>query len=101
VHVDHFKPEAGDPLHEPGESSLIGQLCAKSRRARADGDFAIVELCAKCGARLPCESDLIYMWSHQDYASRLLVQRAASVPGAGVCVITLSRVTWDPDIAGA
>jgi hypothetical protein len=29
VHVDHFQPEAGDPLHEPGESSLIGQLSAK------------------------------------------------------------------------
>jgi hypothetical protein len=41
------------------------------------------------------------MWSHQGYASRLLVQRAASVPGAGVCVITLSRVTWDPAISGA
>lgn len=65
MHVDHFKPEAGDPLHEPGESSLVGQLCVKACGARVYGDLAVIELCAKCGARLPYESDLIHLWSHQ------------------------------------
>jgi hypothetical protein len=59
VHVDQFKPEAGDPLQEPGEGCLIGQLSAKGRRARADGDLAVVEFRAQCSARLAAERDLV------------------------------------------
>ena len=70
VHVDHFQPEAGDPLHEPGESSLIGQLSAKCCGARADGDLAVLELRPQCGARLTRESDLVYLWSHRGHASQ-------------------------------
>ena len=44
VHVDHFEPEAGDPVHEPGEGSLIGQFGAKRRRAPAEGDLTVVKL---------------------------------------------------------
>jgi len=44
--VYQFKPEAGDPLQEPGKGCLIGQLGAKGGRARADGDLAVVEFCA-------------------------------------------------------
>jgi len=46
MHVDQFKPEAGDPQQEPGEGCLIWQLGAKGRRARANGDLAVVEFCA-------------------------------------------------------
>ena len=44
VQVDDFEPETGYPLHEPGQGGLIGQLGAKSRRARTDGNRAVVEL---------------------------------------------------------
>jgi len=57
--VDQFKPEAGDPLHEPGQGGLIWQLGAKGCRARAYGDLAVVEFCAYGGARLTGESDLV------------------------------------------
>src|SRR6516162_11216524 len=70
VHVDHFQPEAGDPLHEPRESSLVGQLSAESCGARADGDLAVLELRPQCGARLTRESDLVYLWSHGGHASQ-------------------------------
>ena len=48
VQVHHFKSEAeaADPLHQPHEGTLIGQLGAKGRRARAYGDRAVVEFCA-------------------------------------------------------
>src|SRR5215831_1548593 len=69
VHVDHLQPEAGDPLHEPGESSLIGQLSAKGRGARADGDLTVLELRPQRGTRLAGEGDLVYLWSHQGHAS--------------------------------
>jgi hypothetical protein len=57
--VDHFKPEAGDALHEPGEGCRIWQLGAKGCRARAYGDLAVVEFRAQRGARLAGEGDLI------------------------------------------
>ena len=31
VHIDHFKPQAGDPLQQPSEGSPIGQLGAENR----------------------------------------------------------------------
>jgi hypothetical protein len=59
AHVDHFKPEADDPLHEPGKGCLIWQLGAKGCGARADGDLAVVEFRAQRGTCLAPESDLI------------------------------------------
>jgi len=41
-HVDHFKPEAGDPEHKPGEGPLVGQLGAKGCCVRVDRDLAVV-----------------------------------------------------------
>jgi hypothetical protein len=61
VHVDQLEAEAGDPLHEPGKGSLIGQLSAKGCGARADSDLAVIELRPQCGARLTRESDLVYL----------------------------------------
>jgi hypothetical protein len=66
MHVDHDKPQADDPLYEPGEGSLVGQLGAEGGRVRARGDLAVVQLCAQRSARLAAESDLICVWSHWD-----------------------------------
>ena len=46
VQVHHFKSEAGDSLHQPHEGTLIWQLGAEGRRARAYGDRAVVKFCA-------------------------------------------------------
>jgi hypothetical protein len=86
--VHHFKPEAGDPLHEAGKGCRIGQFSAKGCAARADGDFAVVELCPQYRARLAREGDLIRSWLHQGDPSRSAVLCAVSVPGARACVIT-------------
>src|SRR5271165_1314235 len=59
VHVDDFKPEVGDPSHEPAEGSLIWQLGAKGCRAGAGTDLAVVEFRAQRRTRLARESDLI------------------------------------------
>lgn len=59
MHVDHLKPEAGDPLQQPGEGCLIGEHGSKGGCSRADGDLAIVEFRAKCAARLAGEGDLV------------------------------------------
>lgn len=61
MHMHHFKPQAGQPLHEPEEGSLIWQLGTKGCRARANGDFAVVEFRAQRGARFAGESDLIFL----------------------------------------
>jgi hypothetical protein len=59
AHVNHLKPEAGDPLHEPGKGSLIRQLGTKGGRARAHGELAVLEYRAQRSAGLAGESDLI------------------------------------------
>jgi hypothetical protein len=59
MHVDHPKPEAGDPQYEPGQGCLVGQLGAKGCYARAYGDLTIIEFRTQCGARLTGERDLI------------------------------------------
>ncbi len=59
VHVDHPKPEAGDPQYEPGQGCLVGQFGAKGCYARAYGDLAIIEFRTQCGARLTGERDFI------------------------------------------
>jgi hypothetical protein len=69
AHLDQFKPEAGDPEHEPGQGRLIGKLGAKGCRARADRDLAVVELGAQCRAGLAGKSDLICSRSHESYIS--------------------------------
>lgn len=68
MQVDHVKPEAGDPLHEPGKGPPIRQFSAQGRGAVAHGDLAVVELRRQRGARLTDESDLIRLWFHQDRA---------------------------------
>src|SRR5690348_11977186 len=47
VHVEDFKPEAYDPLDQPGEGSQVGQLGAQGGRLRARDDLAVVELRAQ------------------------------------------------------
>lgn len=73
MHIDHDKSQADDPLHQPGEGSLVRQLGAEDGRVRACGDLAVVELRAQRSARLATESDLIRVWSHWDYASQSVV----------------------------
>jgi len=73
MYIDHDKPQADDPLYQPGEGSLVRQLGAEDGRVRACGHLAVVELCAQRSARLAAESDLICMWSHWDYASQSVV----------------------------
>jgi len=43
VQVDDFEPESGDPLHQPGQGSLIWQFRAQGCRVRPDADLAVVE----------------------------------------------------------
>jgi hypothetical protein len=80
MHVDHFKPESDDPLHDSPKGSLIWQFGAKGRRARAYDDIAVVEFCAQCRTGLTCESDLVRLWSHQDYASQSADQARHAAP---------------------
>lgn len=54
-----FKSEDIDPLHEPDEGCLVGQLDAKGGHIRAGGDLTVVELGAHRGTRLADEDDLI------------------------------------------
>src|SRR5690242_5429758 len=96
VHVYDVKPQAGNPEHEPGQGGLIGQLSAKGGRARAHVDLAVVEFSADRGAGLAREGDLVSMWTHLFHASKLLIQRAASLAGGAICVITHPGVTCSP-----
>jgi hypothetical protein len=64
VKVDDFKPKAGDPLHQPGEGSRVGQLGTEGGRIRACGDVAVVELCAQRFVGPAGEGYLIRIWSH-------------------------------------
>jgi hypothetical protein len=66
MHVHYLEPEAGDPLHQPEKSGLIGQLGAKGCRARTYCDLAIVKFRAQCGARLSRKSDLVRLRLHQN-----------------------------------
>ena len=43
THVDDLKPEAGDPLHQPGEGSLIWEIGAKGGCAWTYRDLAVVK----------------------------------------------------------
>jgi hypothetical protein len=65
MHVGNFEVEADDPLDEPGQRALIGQIRAKGRCARAHDYFAVVEFCAHRRASPAREGDLVD--SHQDY----------------------------------
>jgi hypothetical protein len=90
--VDDFKPKAGDPLHEPGEGSHVGQFGAKGGRVRAGGDLAVVELCAQRSVCLADESGLICAWWHWITPHSWWLTLAASVPGGRVRVVTRFRV---------
>ena len=59
MQVDYFELEAGDPLHEPGQGCLVGQVGAKGCGAWADGDLAVVEFGAQRGTCLAGEGDLV------------------------------------------
>jgi hypothetical protein len=80
MHVDHFKPEPDDPLHDSPKRSLIWQFGAKGRRARAYDDIAVLEFGGQCRTGLTCESDLVRLWSHQDYASQSADQAGHAAP---------------------
>ena len=80
MQVDHFKTESDDPLHDSPKGSLIWQFGAKGRRARAYDDLAVVKFRAQCRAGLTCESDLVCLWSHQDYPSQSADQARHAVP---------------------
>ncbi len=84
MQVNHFKSQSDDPLDYSPEGSLVWHVCAKGRRARAQGDLAVVELCAQRRAGLTGESDLVRVWSHQVTPRSLLVRRTtrAQVSGA-------------------
>jgi hypothetical protein len=64
VKVNDFRPKAGDPLHEPGEGSRVGQLGTEGGGIRACGDVAVVELCAQRFAGLAGDGYLIRIWLH-------------------------------------
>ena len=66
MHVHYFQPEAGDPLHQPEESSLIGHFGPEGGGARAYGDLAIVEFGEQCRSGLPGERDLVRLRLHQN-----------------------------------
>jgi hypothetical protein len=80
MHVDHFKPQPDDPLHDSPKGSLIWQFGAKGRRARAYDDIAVLEFGGQCRTGLTCESDLVRLWSHQDYASQSADQARHTAP---------------------
>jgi hypothetical protein len=63
--LGNFEVEADDPLDEPGQRALIGQIGAKGGRTCSQDDFTVVEFGAHRRARLAREGDLIH--SHQDY----------------------------------
>jgi hypothetical protein len=91
MHLGNFEVQAEDPLDEPGQRALIGQIRAKSRAARAQDDFAVVEFCAHRRASPAREGDLVH--SHQDYPpSACWFRCLVSVPGAWGRVLTLYRV---------
>ena len=56
VHVDHFKPQLGEPLHEPGQGGLIGQFRAEGSRAAAQAYLAVIEFGLQGAARLDRKS---------------------------------------------
>jgi hypothetical protein len=51
VHVDQLEAQAGDPLQEPVEGALIGQLGSQGGGARAHADLAVVEFRAQHSER--------------------------------------------------
>jgi hypothetical protein len=81
VHVEDLKTEADDPLDQPGQGRLIGQLGAECGRLRARDDLAVVELRTQRSASRAAETDLIREWSHWDYASPSMVNDGVSVSG--------------------
>jgi hypothetical protein len=101
VHVDDFKPEAGDPRYKFGQGRLIWQFGPEGGRARADADLAVSESRAQRGTCLAGESDLICLWPrHEPGLSQSGGSGAASVLGGWVFVTTLPGVSWDHRVLG-
>src|SRR6202008_359655 len=65
AHVDDIESQAVDPLDQAGQGAPVRQLRPEGGGARPYGDFAVLELRAERGARLPEKSDLISLWLHQ------------------------------------
>ena len=80
MHMRHFKPEAGDPAYEAAEGGLICQFGAKGCRARASGEFAVVEIPRSVVHAWPVKVISYACGRTQKTPRGLLVQRAASVP---------------------
>src|SRR6185437_4672294 len=59
AHVDYIESQAVDPLDQAGQRAPIRQFGPEGGAAGPYGDFAVVELRAERGARLPEKSDLI------------------------------------------
>ena len=59
AHVDDIESQAVDPFDQAGQSAPIRQLGPEGGGAGPYGDFAVVELRAERGARLPEKRDLI------------------------------------------
>jgi hypothetical protein len=89
MHIDHFKPEAGDPLQQPSEGSLIGQFGAENRGTATYSDFAVIEFRAQCTARLAGERDLVCPWSHGVNSLAISCSRI---------VYSLYQSAWPPDL---
>jgi len=59
AHVDYIESQTVDPLDQAGQSASIRQFGPEGGGTGPYGDFAVVELRAERGARLPEKSDLI------------------------------------------
>jgi hypothetical protein len=77
VQVDDFQPEAGDPLYQPGQGSLIGQLGAEGCHAWAGADLAVVECRAQRGACLARKVISYVVIAPPGHAPRRLLVRCA------------------------
>ena len=93
VHIEDFQSKAGDPVHEPDQGRLVGQLNAKGRRAGAHDDLAVVEFRAQHPARLAGEGSLISSRLRHVTPRILPVRTFTNVPAIPVRVATPSRVT--------
>ena len=70
AHVDHVEAKAADPLHEPGQCALVGELRPQGRGSMAHRHLAVVEFRAQRRSRLPKEGDLICLRPHRVTTSR-------------------------------
>ena len=89
MHIDNLKPEAGDPLQQPGEGPPIRQLGAEHRGTATHSDFTVIEFRTQSAARLAGERNFVYLWSH--YGHPLAISRSFTVR-------PLDQSAWPPDL---